>query len=707
MHRGGSVAGEPAKADAGSVPPRRSHAGYPGRFETLPQDVLIPHRLGAWPPPDRAVPAVPVRDAGAAGSDSGHPGTADAGAETDPRDAGPTDAGFDAGSPEDAGTETDTSDADIPDVDVPDTDSSDVDTPDAGFEDDASAADADIPDGEFEDGPSAADADIPDGGLEDGSSEGDAGAPDSGADSGAPPDSECPVGPVDDAPEMPCWVEVEPQPGLAVTDKGAVRGFRSSETWAFLGVPYAAPPTRGLRFRDPVSHGCWTGVRDAATWSQKCMQLDNQQNVVGDEDCLYLNVWTPADYTPESRYPVMFWIHGGSNVVGSASDQLDDGTFMFDGTKLATKGRAVVVTIDYRLGVLGFLLHPELSAESPRCSSGNYGTLDMIAALKWVKRNIAGFGGDPDHVMIFGVSSGSIETCALVVSPAARGLFSSAIMQSGPCAANPFEVATLAGRQFAEALGCDAGGGVPGCLREAPAEELLLAAPSPTYDVTQLAVDGYVIPEAPLAAIEAGRHNHVPMTIGVNSEEMGQAVGPMDEGEFAQRIQAAYAGRLPGPDEVLSMYRISDYGDDARKAYVALLSDIWYICDGRRAARAAVRGQEEPVFRYYFTHAFQAGGEEYAAQGAYHSAEVAYVFDYLALWWYAPTEGERALSDAMIGYWSRFAATGNPRGPDAPRWPRYTKRDDRYLRLDDPISDGDGIRTTQCDFWDSYYFRSE
>jgi para-nitrobenzyl esterase len=230
-----------------------------------------------------------------------------------------------------------------------------------------------------------------------------------------------------------CAAATTGDPTVVATSFGAIRGTSQGGVLTFKGVPYAAPPVGDLRWRNPAPHDCWTDARDANAFGNQCPQI-RSASVVGDEDCLTLNVWAPQGAASNGALPVMFFLLGGGNVQGSTSEQLANGTYLYDGAVLAQKGNAVIVTANYRLGALGFLAHPALTADAGQTTHGNYGIMDQIAALQWVQQNISNFGGDPARVLLFGESAGANDTCILLASPLGAGLFSRALMESPICA---------------------------------------------------------------------------------------------------------------------------------------------------------------------------------------------------------------------------------------------------------------------------------
>jgi para-nitrobenzyl esterase len=295
----------------------------------------------------------------------------------------------------------------------------------------------------------------------------------------------------------------------------------------------------------------------------------------------------------------------------------------------------------------------------------------------------------------------------LVVSPLGSGLFSAALMQSGGCTARARADAEAFGGQLASAAGCAGATDVPACLRALSTTTLVNAIPARAEIVGaqsgyQPSVDGVVLPEPPLQRLEAGRHNHVPFVVGANADETGRSVPlVMSEAEYKVAVRALAGGSQVLTNLILAQYPVSAYGDNARTAYVAVTSDSKFICTARRVARAAARGQSEPVFRYFFTHPFDNGSALLRTFGAYHGIELLYVFDHLDILGYIPTPGERALGEATIAFWYNLAATGDSNRPSLPWWPPYDPATDPFLRLEDPITSETGVRSAQCDFWDS------
>jgi len=504
-----------------------------------------------------------------------------------------------------------------------------------------------------------------------------------------------------------CASSVSAAPGLVVTDRGPVQGTPSNGTWAWFAIPYAAPPVGALRWQAPEPPACWSQPIAATTFGSACVQLDSDgKTVIGAEDCLTMNVWAPSSATPSSALPVLFFVHGGGNVQGSASENRN-GVFLYDGSLLAAQTNAVVVTINYRLGPLGWLAHSSFA------DAGNYGTLDQLAALAFVQRNVAAFGGDPTHVLLFGESAGAVNVCALLASPLAKGLFSAALMESGACTAQTSAAASSFADGFAQKVGCTSGD-VAACLRALDANTVELAFPetaniaAPTQDDFQPNADGMVLTDSPQQVLLAGTHNHVPFIVGSNANETGQAIvaaypSGMTMAQYQAAVLAYTSGNQTFTNAILAQYPVSDYGNDPRAAYIALTSDSKFICTARYVTRAAATHQSEPVRRYFYTHHLD-GTPLVAlamAEGAFHGQELLPLFRHMSIAGYTPSAGETTLSDAMDGYWSRFAATGDPNGGGAATWPLYDATSDAVLELDDTSQAGAGVRTAQCDFWDT------
>ena len=520
--------------------------------------------------------------------------------------------------------------------------------------------------------------------------------------------------PGDTGPPAGCPVDVAPGPGLVVTDLGAVHGVAEGAGWVWRGVPYAAPPTDERRWRAPELPPCYTGVFEADTFAPSCPQRDDDGATVGDEDCLALNVWAPPGaLTPGALpRPVLVFLHGGGNVQGSGAETFASGGLIYDGRRLAAAVDALVVTLNYRLGPFGFLALPEMLAEGP--ASGNFGLLDQIAALSWVSRNIAAFGGDPGRVLLFGESAGAADTCSLLASPLAAGLFHAALAQSGSCSVPPGALARagMSDRVDAETP-CAAAPDRLACLRALSTAEVMAALPGdvssvfsatvapPDYGRMQAIVDGHVLLESPLDALAAGRHHPVPFAIGTNAEELAEGLTPKVQtaAGYEARVRAAFgAFGAQIPEQILVAYPVTAFATP-QDALVAVFSDARFTCPARTIARAAATADLAPVYRYLFARrAVTPSGDKPAT----HGIELLFLFGSFAnMPLFTPAADDVAVSAAMQGYWGRLAATGDPNGAGATPWPAYDPATDPYLRLDAPLSAATGLATARCDLWDS------
>jgi len=489
------------------------------------------------------------------------------------------------------------------------------------------------------------------------------------------------------------------QPGTAIVRSGAVVGTKSGETWAWKGIPYAAPPTGARRFRHPEPASCFAGNElQAAAFGAKCPQFSQDENkVVGSEDCLTLNVWAKEGATGA---PVLVFIHGGGNTQGSASEPF------YDGVELATRTGAVVVTLQYRLGALGFLSSTGLSAESSAGVSGSYGIHDQIAALRWVKENVAAFGGAPEKVLLFGESAGAQDTLVHVASPLSKGLFAAAIVESGGIYDETVAEGLRTSQTVVEAVGCATAPDVPACLRSKPAEEIAAVptAASPLQKGVHFKplVDGQLLPTGARAIFEAGSHNHVPIILGTNADETSRMVPNVQtDAEYVAAVKAQYP--QPGlADAALAQYPSAAY-PTPKKALIALTTDATWTCPIRRLSRAIADHQTEPVYRYHFR--WRAPGVAGLAVGATHGLELPFVFRSFAALSaagaFTPEPSDLALSEAIQGYWKRMASTGVPDGEGSIAWPRYVSATDPFLVLDRTITAEAGLATANCDFMDS------
>jgi len=491
-------------------------------------------------------------------------------------------------------------------------------------------------------------------------------------------------------------VSIQGAPGVVQTQSGAVQGTTTSNgLYAFRGIPYAAPPVGSLRWKDPQPPTSWKGIRDASSFGNVCPQIQffNFNRFVGDEDCLVLNVFV-SQTPPNPIEPVMVFIHGGGNING------DTQSAPFDSPPLANHG-VVVVTVEYRLGLLGFFANPLLTAEGGG-SSGHYALADIIAALKWVQQNIAGFGGDPTRVMLFGESAGSWDTNMLLATPAAQGLFSVAVQESGVVPAGTLPTLAKAesnDQALVSTVGCSSAPDVLACLRAVPARTIMNIS-------TTLAggpgVGSSFLPKDPFSVLQQG--SPVPLILGTNREEAaGLGLSP-SSGLTAAGYSTAIHQRFDPfgatvANQVLTLYPASAYTSPAY-ALIAVDSDFRMTCEARTLARALPGSNRKPVWRYLFTHAFE-NDPTLNASKAFHTAELYFVFGNFNQVFgrgYGPIQAELTLSQDVMGYWTRFAATGDPNGGGALVWPTYDPNTDGMLQIDDNFATMNGYHNAQCDF---------
>lgn len=491
-----------------------------------------------------------------------------------------------------------------------------------------------------------------------------------------------------------------PDPALVRTSAGTLRGAVVSDHRLFAGIPYAAAPVGPLRFAAPVPAPGWTGERDATRPGPRCIQdpdSDPERGANTAEDCLNLNVWTPP-VSGEKR-PVMVWIHGGAFAGGSSG--------IYDAGRLAARGDIVVVTINYRLGTLGFLAHPALGVDG---NVGNYGLADQQAALRWVRDNIADFGGDPEKVTVAGESAGGMSVCDHLVSPGSAGLFHAAILMSAPCQAQA-DLAAATGRslEYAASAGCPDPATAAICLRALPVDGLR----KPVWyfnigsdELTGPVTGSAVIPQAPLVAFGAGRAEGVPILIGTTRDEFTLFVA-LRYLRLGQRYVAADYPRLLaetfGADAaaVEAHYPIDRYGGVAQ-AYSAAVTDGAFSCVSDRIAGELSRAGS--VYAYEFNDRAAPAPEVMRTLpfpvGASHSLELRYLFDVGG----APplSPAQQQLSDQMIGYWSAFVRTGDPAVEGQPGWPEFDGAGTparMSLQADGSRVDNDFAHVHQCPFW--------
>ena len=473
------------------------------------------------------------------------------------------------------------------------------------------------------------------------------------------------------------------------TGSGSVSGVAgsSASVRVYKGIPFAAPPVGDLRWKAPKAPAPWSGVRQADKFGATCMQTPYAENSPYhaaaepvSEDCLYLNVWTAAKSSKDRR-PVMVWIHGGALTRGSGS------TPVYDGDNLAQKG-VVVVTINYRLGVFGFLAHPELTKESDRNASGNYGFLDQIAALEWVQQNIANFGGDPKRVTIFGESAGSWAVNVLTASPLAKGLFVRAIGESGAefARVGALAAAEQAGLRFQKAAGADS----IAALRAKPAADLMKVPGGGSAPV----VDGYLLPKNVRSIYADGKQNDVALLIGSNANEGTAFASPNVRAEsFKAQAKSRY-GDLA--DAYLKIYPASTDAE-AKVSSADAMRDQTFGWEMRTWARMQSKTGKSKVYLYYFSKV--PPGEFGAKLGAYHASEIAYVFENVQ----GGAPVDKKLSDEMSSYWVNFAATGDPNGKALPKWPVFVEKTELAMGLGEKVEAMPAPHKDALDFLDAQF----
>jgi para-nitrobenzyl esterase len=476
--------------------------------------------------------------------------------------------------------------------------------------------------------------------------------------------------------------------GAVATREGVVRGHPAGSVCSFLGVRYAAAPVADMRFRVPGSAPLHD-PENADHFGSACSQIDLAGNVGGDEDCLFLNVWTSAKGS--TLRPVLVFLHGGGNVFGSSQEPV------YDGAVLAEKGELVVVTVDYRLGALGYLAHPALSSETSPLSSGNYGLLDQIAALTWVKANVARFGGDPARVTVFGQSAGGRTVCALLGSPAARGLFQRAWIQSGTCEYPLRTSQEQFGLALAQRLGCT--DDPTACLRAASREAFLLTAPGyPTllegspYNPN---IDGAWLPEQPLDAWRGPDAPDVPVVVASDADEVAEVVGGVPDDGYPAAVEAIF-GNLTA--SILPLYPLSQFAS-ARQALVRMITDARYTCPLDRTARALALRAQGATYRAIFARQWPAAPDGEPA--AFHGLELRFLFRTFASVGSPPGAADEELADELMARVGAFARDGVPNVRNRTRWSVFDSMTQEYMNLDTPSTLRTGPARPTCVFWDS------
>lgn len=477
-------------------------------------------------------------------------------------------------------------------------------------------------------------------------------------------------------------------------EQGIVEGTVEDSLTVFKGIPFAQPPIGDLRWRAPQPANKWEGIKETKKYAPAPIQGNDPKGK--SEDCLYLNVWTPAK-SSEDKIPVLVWIYGGGFSYGSTSEPV------YDGAALAKKG-VVLVSIAYRVGQLGFLAHPGLSAENPEKTSGNYGLLDMIAGLQWVKDNIAAFGGDPNKVTIFGESAGGIAVSMLSASPLAKGLFHGAISQSGgsfgPTRPTTFpgenmktlEMAEKDGLKYAEKAGDTSLAG----LRKIPADKLpMVMGMGGAWPI----VDGYVIPDDQYKLYEAGKYNDTPILVGYNSDEGASFTRTTDPKEFISSVELRY-GKFA--DSLLKAYPVDS--TSVPKTARDLSRDAAFGWQTWAWAKLQAKTGKSKVFYYYFDqHPDHPEDSPKYGYGSPHGQEVAYVFENLDASNPETTKTDLEISDLMGTYWTNFAKYGDPNGEGVPNWPAFSDANPEVMYFNKTAYTGPVPSAKSLEVLDSYF----
>jgi para-nitrobenzyl esterase len=500
-----------------------------------------------------------------------------------------------------------------------------------------------------------------------------------------------------------CGTDDKPDPTRVKLADGELQGSTKGTTLQFLGIPYAKPPVGDLRWKAPQKPDPWNTTRDATKFGKRCAQLMDatlQNAASNDEDCLYLNVWTPVP-APKAPLPVMIWIHGGGNVNGSASEPVpfvNTGVF-YDGEFLAGNHGVVVVSLNYRLGIFGFFGHPDLWTEG---SSGNQGLLDQQMAFHWVHDNIAKFGGDPGNVTIFGESAGSFDVCMHMAAPSNAGLFHRAISESGGCTTvqRTRAQAEAAATSFATDAGCT-GAGALACLRGKSADSLMASPDVAAGTGFGMDVDSQFLPDQPRTLYDMGKIAKVPYLLGSNTDEgtlFLPAIKPASDADYMAALTARFGASASA---VASVYMPANFPANGAlnpqtAALARVIGDSALVCPTfDTAVRTAHAGA--PVFMYNFDVPVPAVVPTAAGLGATHGSELTSVFGTSPT--FATDPGARSVSDLIQRYWTNFARTGDPNGGSDLKWLAFSESANVRVNFAVQPSVVNDFRATECAFW--------
>lgn len=495
------------------------------------------------------------------------------------------------------------------------------------------------------------------------------------------------------------------------TVSGLVSGISETETDACVwrGIPFAAPPVGELRWASPRPHPKWDGVRPAIEYGHRCMQkgiFKLEVKASGDkmsEDCLYLNVWRPKK---SGVFPVMLWIHGGGYYGGAGN------TPWYFGDRLAEAGDLVVVTINYRCNVFGFFAHPALRDEDQFKATGGQGSLDQVAAIKWTHENIAGFGGDPDNITVFGESAGGFSVCTMLATPLTKGKFHRAILESGGCDVSAelddgYETAA----KIAKTLGC-----APDdikCLRDLPAKTVLEKGSDGMGSGIGFVPhhDDYLLTGSPLSMIRSGNYNQMPFMAGSNRDEFAKALKLMPRfyhtrpSKYEEKLNSTFGFSKEEAKRLVELYPLSDYNNRPVEAYGRMFGADMSLACPTYSGLSAAAGQQPDTFLYRFEY----DGYKYGKyMGSAHAMEIPFIFDSLdrmpANLFYNDKNMDEAreLSGTIQGYWINFARTGDPNGPGLPEWPRFDNESQSAQILDTHTRSEPSGFADKCAFWDEF-----